>query len=366
MTASRTATETASVPSEAAPRLGFCCKFILEDAPGSFKTLKAERDATLQMNLTGTTMTALARLAPAARHAKVEGIVRHNLAALERQVAWVAGRPPLERLLRMGSNVLPGYSHAVAVEIYAEPGLRRLMEAGLARIGERARAGGVRLSMHPGPFCIIASRNPSAQANGIEELEYHADLMAMLGYGTGWHPHGAHLNIHIGGREPGIEGFRESLGLLSETARNLLTVENDESLFGLDAVLGLGDRVPVVFDIHHHWVESRGQYLTPDDPRVARIQESWRGVRPVSHVSVSREALLPDHDKLTLPDYAALSEAGHKSRDLAAHSDMMWNEALNDLVGRHLAWSDFEIEAKSKNHASVGLARQIGPALMAA
>jgi hypothetical protein len=37
----------------------------------------------------------------------------------------------------------------------------------------------------------------------------------------------------------------------------------------------------------------------------------------------------------------------------------MWNEAVNDLVAGHLAWSDFEVEAKLKNIASEGLARHV-------
>ena len=341
------------------PRLGFCCTFIPDPDP-AHTTLKAAKEAAKRMNLGTVTMTHLQRLGPAAGAAKLEEVVRHNLAALERQVAWVAARPPLERLLRMASSVLPGYTHPAAMPLYAAPGMRRLIEAGLARIGAQARAGGVRLSMHPGQFCIIASRNPSAQENGIAELEYHAEVMGLLGYGAGWHPHGAHVNIHVGGREPGIAGFAASLPLLSQTARNLLTVENDESLFGLDAVLRLGQHIPVVLDLHHHWVESRGAYIEPDDPRIAAVIASWRGVRPVSHVSVSRETLLPDHDPRALPDFAALSAAGHSWRDLAAHSDLMWNEAVDALVARHLAWSDFEIEAKGKNQATVPLAARIG------
>jgi hypothetical protein len=37
----------------------------------------------------------------------------------------------------------------------------------------------------------------------------------------------------------------------------------------------------------------------------------------------------------------------------------MWNEAVNDLVAAHLAWSDFEVEAKLKNLASEALARHV-------
>jgi UV DNA damage repair endonuclease len=146
---------------------------------------------------------------------------------------------------------------------------------------------------------------------------------------------------------------------LSEAARNLITVENDEVSYGLDDLLPLAGSLPIVLDLHHHWIASRGEYIEPEDPRIAVIQESWRGVRPVSHVSVSREDLLPDHDIYALPDFGALIAAGIKPKDLRAHSDLMWNEAVNDLVARHMAWSDFEIEAKLKNIASEGIANHV-------
>jgi UV DNA damage repair endonuclease len=157
----------------------------------------------------------------------------------------------------------------------------------------------------------------------------------------------------------GAEGFRAGLARLSETARNLITVENDEVSYGLDDLLPLVDSLPVVLDLHHHWIASRGEYIEPEDPRIARIKESWRGVRPLSHVSVSREDLLAGHDIDVRPDFTALVTAGIKPKDLRAHSDLMWNEAVNDLVARHMTWSDFEVEAKLKNIASEGLARHV-------
>jgi UV DNA damage endonuclease len=83
----------------------------------------------------------------------------------------------------------------------------------------------------------------------------------------------------------------------------------------------------------------------------------------LSHVSVSREELLPAYDIHALPDFQALTGAGIKPKDLRAHSDLMWNMAINDLVARHLSWSDFEVEAKMKNIASEGLALHVGKAL---
>jgi UV DNA damage repair endonuclease len=146
---------------------------------------------------------------------------------------------------------------------------------------------------------------------------------------------------------------------LSEQARNLITVENDEVSYGLDDLLPLADMLPIVLDLHHHWIHSRGEYILPDDPRIETIKASWRGVRPLSHISVSREEFLPDPDIQVRPDFAALAAGGVKAKDLRAHSDLMWNEALNDLVADHLAWTDFEVEAKMKNIASEGLAHYV-------
>ena len=332
------------------PRLGFCCKFIPADG---------DAEATCRMNAVTVTMAYLARLGPAAAFDKLGTVIAHNVEALRNQVDHVAQRPPLERLLRVISSVLPGYTHPSCQEFYRDPDLRRLIERGLAAVGEAARAGGVRLSMHPSQFCVLATASESAAQNALGELEYHAEVMALMGYGGGWHPHGAHINVHGGARAPGIETFRANFAHLSETARNLVTVENDEVSYGLDDLLPLGDTLPIVLDIYHHWIASRGEYIQPDDPRIAHVIASWRGVRPVSHISEPREELLPDHDIFALPNFAALTAGGVKAKDLRAHSDLMWNEAINDLVAEHLVWTDFEVEAKFKNIASESLARYV-------
>ncbi|WP_371826839.1 UV damage endonuclease UvsE [Microvirga sp. VF16] len=331
-------------------RFGFCCKYIPEDG---------DAQAARAMNTSTVTMAYLGRLEPKAAYDKLSAVVAHNLEAFRLQIAHVATRPKIERLHRLSSDLLPGYTHSSCKEFYCDPDLRGLIEAKLAAMGQLARDSDVRLSMHPGQFCVIASANPSAAVSGLAEFEYHAEIMALMGYGDGWHPHGAHINIHGGAKALGVEGIRSGLVRLSHTARNLITIENDEVSYGLDYLLPLADDVPLVLDLHHHWIMSQGEYIEPEDLRVARIVASWRGVRPVSHVSVSREVLLRDQGIGVLPDFKGLVAMGIKPRDLRAHSDLMWNEAVNDLVMRHLSWSDFEIEAKLKNVASQALARHV-------
>jgi UV DNA damage repair endonuclease len=331
-------------------RLGFCCKYLPEDG---------NPDAARRMNMVGLTMAYLARLGPAAAYDKLASVVQHNLAALKLQIEHVAGRPPLERLHRIISSVLPGYTHPSCRDFYRDRDLRNLVETGLGEAGDLARRSDVRLSMHPGQFCVLATANDAALRNALDELAYHAEVMSLMGYAGGWHPHGAHVNIHAGAKAAGVEGFRRGLARLSQDSRNLVTVENDEVSFGLDDLLPLSDELPIVLDLHHHWIASGGEYIEPDDPRIAIIARSWRGVRPVAHISVSREKLLPGHVSDARPDFTSLVGAGIKPKDLRGHSDLMWNDAVNAWIVEHLAWADFEIEAKGKNLASEGLARQV-------
>jgi UV DNA damage repair endonuclease len=116
----------------------------------------------------------------------------------------------------------------------------------------------------------------------------------------------------------------------------------------------LADVVPTVLDLHHHFVRD-GVYITPDDARIARIIDSWRGVRPALHYSVSRDDYLVAHDVNTKPDMNLLLESGHKKAKLRAHSDFMWNKAVNEWAYEHWQWADCQVEAKGKNLASFAL-----------
>jgi UV DNA damage repair endonuclease len=332
------------------PRIGFCCKWLPPDG---------DPMAARAMNQIGATVAGLARRERGEALDRLLEVVRHNLEALARQLHWLAARPPLERMLRVTSGLLPAYTHPATRWIYLEPAMRALIEEGLGHCGAIARAHAIRLSMHPGQFCVLATMSETALANSVEELEHHADVMRWLGLAGGWHPQGAHINVHAGARPAGIDTFRASLRRLSLEARDLITVENDETAYGLDDLLPLADELPLVLDLHHHWIRSGGEHLEPDDPRIATVIASWRGTRPVAHLSQPREGLLPGQPRDALPDHRALTAAGLGMRDLRAHSERLWNRALNALAIRHLAWADLEIEAKAKNLAVQDLVEQL-------
>ena len=98
-----------------------------------------------------------------------------------------------------------------------------------------------------------------------------------------------------------------------------------------------------------------GEYIKRTDDRFARVIDSWRGVRPVIHYSVSREDILADHNPELLPNMKNLLEQGYKKAKLRAHSDYMWNNAVNDWALSFLQDADIMVESKAKNLASIAL-----------
>ena len=330
------------------PRIGFCCTYV---------SLAGDAAETAAMNMRTVTMSWLARQTPAAAGDRLAEVVRHNLDVLDRQLAHVASLEPLERMFRIVSNFLPGWSHPTARPLYTAD-LVATIERRLAEAGDFARANDVRVSMHPGQHAILATLRESALDNAIVDIMDHVAVFAMMGF-AGWHPAGAHINIHGGAGSVGVDGIRHGLAKLPPEARDLITLENDEVSFGLDALLQVADDCAIVVDFHHHWIQSRGEWLMPADPRVERLRASWRGVRPAAHISVSRESLYSELLADEAPDFAELTAAGFKASELRGHSDMMWNAWVNDFVAAHLAWCDVEVEAKAKNLASAGLAAHV-------
>jgi UV DNA damage repair endonuclease len=330
-------------------RIGFCCTFV---SPGG------DEDEQRLLNMRQPTIASIAKCDATEAGRRLEEVILGNLDTLDRQLAYVADLPPLERLFRIISGFLIGWSHPALSNVWTTD-LRNEVERRLALAGAFSRSRNVRLSMHPAQHAILATNNPAALDNALHDIEEHATIFAMMGYGSGWHADGASVNIHGGAKAAGVESLRTGLKRVSTAARNLLTIENDENSFGLEDLLGVGEDVAILVDFHHHWVHSRGEWLQPDDPRLQRLRESWRGVRPLSHISVSRESLLVDHPPDRLPDFASLEAAGLSASKLRGHSDRMWNNAVNALMERHLAWTDIEVEAKAKNLASRDLARAV-------
>ena len=328
------------------PKLGFACKLSeLHPTKGAVSIP--------EYNTGGTTMTWLRRQTKHTAEEKLWELVKHNIESTRKLVEKVGSFDEHLRMVRLSSDILPGYTHRDWSYFFKLPEVRSYCESKFAEIGRIGRAKQVRLSMHPGQFTVLASDNPGIVNNSIEEFEYHADMVRWMGYGQQFQDF--KINVHISGKQ-GAQGIRLAHARLSPEARNCITIENEEISHGLDACLGLIDLVPIVLDIHHHWVKT-GEYIAATDPRIEQIKDSWRGVRPVVHYSISREDVLVDHDTTVMPDLGELLASGYKKQKIRAHSDYYWNTAVNEWALTHTSWADIMCESKAKNLASFELAK---------
>jgi hypothetical protein len=201
---------------------------------------------------------------------------------------------------------------------------------------------------------VLASVNEGIVERSIEEFEYHADMARWMGFGKSFQDF--KINVHISGKQ-GPEGIRRAYSRLSPEARSCITIENEENSWGLNDCLTIGDIVPIVLDIHHNWIRE-GHYIQPNSDAVKKVIDSWRGVRPVLHYSISREDILIGHDPIAMPEMPILLETGYKKQKLRAHSDFYWNKSCNEWALSFLNTHDIMSESKGKNLASFALAEQ--------
>lgn len=332
-------------------RVGFCCKWI--DRPDQVNGIDIKDDAK-KYNTGGTTVAWLNRQSKDVAEQKLWDIMVQNINSSKLLVERVGQLDENLRMVRLSSDMLPVYTQRDWSYFWRRSDVRDYCTVGFNDIGNIARQRNVRLSFHPGQFTVLASDNPGIVERSIEEFEYHADMARYMGYGQSFQD--LKINVHISGKQ-GPDGIRRAYSKLSNEARNCITIENEENSWGLDDCLTISDLVPIVLDVHHHWIKT-GEYISAVDPRVDRVVQSWRGVRPTMHYSVSREDYLVGHDTAVKPNYQALLESIYKKQKLRAHSDFMWNTDSNEWALSFLKTHDIMVEAKGKNLASFALHKQ--------
>ena len=122
----------------------------------------------------------------------------------------------------------------------------------LKRIGELARKYEHRLTFHPGQYNVLASPNPKAYHQTLLDLEYHADVLDLMGMGKD-----SVMVIHGGGvygdKEATLERWCENYRKLPEKIKRRLVLENCEKSYSIVDCLRISELtgIPLVFDTHH-------------------------------------------------------------------------------------------------------------------
>ena len=201
----------------------------------------------------------------------------------------------------------------------------------LRRAGDYAKANGIRITSHPGPFVVLTSPKENVVEAAIKDLELHGKIFNLLGLSqTPYNKINIHCNGVYGDKLSAMNRFCENYLRLSDSVKKRLTVENDDkaTMYNVKDLMYIHNRIniPIVFDYHHH-IFNTGDLTEEDALKLAST--TWGDITPVVHYSESK----------------ALHEENNKLKP-QAHSDY-----INSLPNTYGLNVDIMVEAKAKELA---------------
>lgn len=227
------------------------------------------------------------------------------------------------KLFRVSSALFP-LADQVPRDLWDNPDVK----GWLKKAGDVVKDNGMRVSTHPGQFCVLSSDSDAVVENAFRELAIHGWLFDEMGldHSPKWA-----INIH-GGKKGRSSRLIEQVKSLPDNVRLRLTLENDETAYNVVDLLAVHEAtgVPVVFDSHHHTF-NQGD-LTMEEAFEATIETWPMGIRPLQHVSNTEPSLV-----------------GGSFTDRRKHSDMIHYVPEPQLTALRDDTVDVEVEAKMKN-----------------
>lgn len=246
-------------------RWGLCCQFL--DAPIRFRSATHRYCATLPAEN---------------RRDYLSNVVLANAIALGEAVERCA-------LLGIGafritSQILPLATHpSSGYTVESLPDAPAILAA-FERAKALARTLDVRLSFHPDQFVVLNSESPDVVASSVQEMEHQARIATLVGAEA--------LTLHAGGgaggQEAALARLKRGIGRLSDRARTLLALENDDRSFTPAALLPFCEQqgIAFIYDVHHHRCNADGMTVAEASERGAA---TWKGREPWMHVSSPRD-----------------------------------------------------------------------------
>ena len=207
----------------------------------------------------------------------------------------------------------------------------------LKKVGDVIKSRKMRVTTHPGQFCVLSSDSDKVVENAFKELNIHAWMFDCMGLDQT--PEYA-INIH-GGKSDRITRLVDQIISLPVSVRGRLTLENDESAYSVIDLLQVYEKtgIPIVWDSHHHTFNDG--YLTPQEAFDC-TSETWpKGIVPLQHLSNTEPSLV-----------------NGSFSDRRKHSDMIHYVPEVQLNALREGRVDVEIEAKLKNVAVFEMMKQ--------
>lgn len=199
---------------------------------------------------------------------RLEGLIQENLRSLNRILDYNIENNI--RLFRITSDIIPFGSHPVNNLKWQE-----IFSDELAGMGKKATNAGMRLSMHPGQYTVLNSKDPEVAERAVEDLRYHTAFLDALGLDR-THKIILHIGGAYGNKRSATERFKERYRMLEDNIKARLVIENDDKIYNIREVLDIGKElgVPVVYDNLHNQVNPYND--KPDEYWIEMAAETWR------------------------------------------------------------------------------------------
>lgn len=144
----------------------------------------------------------------------------------------------------------------------------------------------IRISMHPDQFVVINSKDDAVVERSIKELEYHAQVLDLLGLDRS-----AKIQIHVGGvyndKEKSMQRFIDRYNALDDLIKKRLVIENDDTSYTVTDCLRIhfATGIPVLFDYFHHQLNSSEEKMADAFELLSRTWSEKDGIMMVDYSS---------------------------------------------------------------------------------
>lgn len=188
---------------------------------------------------------------------------------------------------RVSSSLFPVATHPEFGHSIQDAANYAQIEACFAQIRQANQQWGIRLSVHPDQFNVLASENQQAVDKTIQELNLHGWLLDQLGCSRTYHnPINIHVNSGSGDPADIARRFVSNLLRCDDSVISRLVLENeDKGMWTVDRLIEhFGPHgIPITFDNLHHLCNPSCDEMQA----MRRCAATWGGIRPIFHYSES-------------------------------------------------------------------------------
>lgn len=188
----------------------------------------------------------------------VANLIQHNISSLRNMIEYNIKHSI--SLLRISSDFIPFASSADYPFDW-----KTYVQKELEDLGSLIRDNHLRVSMHPGQYCVLNSPHENVVNASLLDLDYHTAVLDLMKLDFSHK-----IILHIGGvyqdKPASMNRFIHQYHLLSQTIKNRLVLENDERSYSILDVYNISQatHAPIVFDLLHHEINPSNDKTTSE------------------------------------------------------------------------------------------------------